>query len=211
MRWVSLWLVCFALWVGRIYAARPFATDDAGTVETGGYELEIGNDLWKEEGALGIGFKHGLTDRMDVGVGFGCSYLPKQPEGFSCAELCLKFLLVPDMVAASITGGFGDASYSINGIFTKMFGPMEINVNLGYEATGIDTVQGTPTYAMALIFGLGKSDIGAEFLGDREGLQNWLIGGRYKLLDGFMVDAGLSGGFNRGTENLATFGLHYEF
>jgi hypothetical protein len=51
-----------------LYGARPFATDDAGTVSVAGYELEIGYDFGQDEGILGLSFKHGLTPKMDVGT-----------------------------------------------------------------------------------------------------------------------------------------------
>lgn len=51
--------------------ARPFITDDAGTVTPETFELEVAADYWRQEAAVGLSFKHGITKHMDMGVAFG--------------------------------------------------------------------------------------------------------------------------------------------
>lgn len=202
---------CMILCVTELYGARPFATDDAGTVEQGTHELEFGCDFWSEQTMLGLGFKHGLTERMDLGVGFSYIIEPRENDGFEGAELGVKFALIPDVFSASLTSMFGDAAYTLNGIITHTLGPLEIDGNFGYEATGIRGEEGTIIYALAVIFNAEQFAFGVEGSGDKDGLQSWLMGGRYALHDGFAIDAGISGGFEDDGVNTIVAGIHYEF
>lgn len=202
------------VWVIDSEGARPFATDDAGTVDAAGYELELGYDFGQEEGAFGLGFKHGLTQKMDIGMGFGYTLISEPKNRFTCSKLCLKYAIIPDLFSASITNELGTPGYDINTILTRTFGVVEIGGNLGYSVTG-DTTAGAMFYALAVIVGLDrlaweKIDFGIEASGDKHRLQNWLVGGRYKLREGFNLDIGVSSGFKR-DNIIITAGLHYEF
>jgi len=187
-----------------IFAARPFGTDDAGTVEPNAYELEVGYDLWEETGVTGLGFKHGITERMDIGVGFGFNFVSEPKNSYLPAELCLKYALVPDMIAVSFTTEIGFSSYTLNSVLTRYFGPVEFDANLGY-VTGDSSI----IYAGALIYGLSNLTFGVEMLGDKE-TQNWLTGARYAIKEELMIDAGFTSDFEF-EEKTATFGVHYEF
>jgi hypothetical protein len=191
-------MVCIA------FGARPFGTDDAGTVSPAGYELELGYDLWSEIGSLGIGFKHGLTEKMDIGIGFGFNLLTEPKNSFTPSELCLKYALLPDFLATSFTAEIGGSSYALNGILTRCFGPVEFDANLGY-VTGDSSI----TYAGAIIYSIGNFALGGEVLGDKE-TKSFLVGGRYTIKEGLMVDAGFTGDFHVQQKN-ATCGIHYEF
>ena len=204
---ITITVLCFS----GLHGARPFTTDDAGTVETGVHELEVGCHFWSEDVSFALGFKHGLTERMDLGVGFGYVMSPEENAGFVPAELGVKFALIPDVFSASLAGSFGDAVYAINGIVTQSFGALEIDGNFGYEATGTTDEVGTVIYALALILNAGQYAVGVEGGGDKDGLQAWLVGGRYASFKGFAVDAGISGGFEEDADMTATLGLHYEF
>ena len=204
-------VVCFIVCVTELYGARPFATDDAGTVEQGVHELEFGCDFWSEDAVIGLGFKHGLTERMDLGVGFAYIIEPDEENGFEGAELGVKFALIPNLFSASLTSTFGDAAYTLNGIVTRNLGPLEIDGNLGYEATGISGEEGTIIYALAVIFNAEQFAFGVEGAGDKDGLRSWLMGGRYAILEGFAVDAGISGEFEDDAVSTLVAGIHYEF
>ena len=179
-------------------------------VEQGKYELEMGYDFGEDEGMLGLGFKHGLTQKMDIGVGFGYTVVSVSENRLTPAELCLKCALIPDLLAISVTNELGSSGYDINGILTKVFEPIELDANLGYSATG-DTTAGAMFYALAVIAGFGNIDFGAETSGDKDGLRNWLVGGRYKLRKGLNLDIGIFGGFKADNAIITTAGLHYEF
>ena len=197
--------------VSALYGARPFATDDAGTVQSGMHELESGIAFLSENAAFELGFKHGLTERMDIGLALGYVIKPEDSNGFQTAELGVKFALVPDVLAASLAGSFGDASYLLNGIVTKHFGVLEIDGNLGYEATGVPGEEGSVVYGLSLIMTIDRFAFGAEGQGDEDGVQSWLAGGRYAILEGFFADGGITGGFDEDSDITATVGLHYEF
>ncbi len=199
------------LCLGFGYGARPFATDDAGIVTQGMHELEAGIDFWSEEASLGLGFKHGLTDRMDIGVGLGRTLAPEEAVEFENAELGMKFSIIPDFVAFSVSGSFGHEEYFLNGIITRCFGPVEFDANLGYETDFTGDEEGTVIYSLAAIFGGGSYAFGAEASGDKDGLGYWLVGGRYSFIEGFAVDAGIAGGFEDDAATTATAGIHYEF
>jgi hypothetical protein len=79
-------------------------TDDAGTVAPETFELETGVDFWKDAATGCIGLKHGVTNRMDLGFGFGYSPQPEDERGFSGAELGLKFAIVPELLAVTAAG-----------------------------------------------------------------------------------------------------------
>jgi hypothetical protein len=210
--WYMLMFGLIIMWAYNSEAARPFATDDAGTVPAGGYELEAGYDWGEEEGVFGVGFKHGLTEKMDIGVGFGYRIETEPENSFTPAELSLKFALIPDLLAVSFAHEFGDDSaYTLNSSMTKIFGPVEVSANLGYEATG-DEEDGLTIYALSLILASGENfDIGAELLGDEDDLQNLLIGARYHIKEGFSIDAGFSKGIGDDIDDMVTAGFHYEF
>jgi len=189
----------------NLYGARPFATDDAGTVPPAGYELEVGYDFWKDEGTFGIGFKHGLTEKMDIGIGFGYNLITEPKRCFSGSELCLKYSFIPDMVAASFVTGFNGSEYSLNGILTRGFGAIEADANLGYS-----TADSSITFGLAFIYGVKRLDFGLEFFGNKNGLQNWLAGSRYRIVEDFAVDLGFFSDFEF-ESNSVTIGLHCEF
>ena len=171
----------------------------------------MGGDLWEDYAVLGLGFKHGLTDRMDVGVGFGYTFLPEDTTGLGGAEVCLKFALVPDLFAASFTGSLGDMPYALNAIITRNVGPAEVDFNVGYEATGMEGFDGLVTYALAIIYSTGSLALGAEAAGDEEDIQSWLAGISYTITPGFAIDGGITGGFQEESDLSATAGIHYEF
>lgn len=196
-------MVCLA---ANLYGARPFVTDDAGTVPSAGYELEVGYDFWEDEGTFGIGFKHGLTEKMDIGIGFGYNVITEPQRDFGGAELCLKYSFVPDMIAASFTTEFNASEYALNGIFTRGLGGLEFDVNFGYS-----TADSSITFGLACIYVIEKFGFGVESSGNKDGLENWLGGMRYDIMEGFAVDLGISGGFEENNGNVITIGLHYEF
>jgi hypothetical protein len=202
---------CLMLCFSGLYAARPFATDDAGTVTQGMHELEVGIDFWSEEASLGLSFKHGLTDRMDIGVGIGRTLAPEEAAEFEKAELGMKFSIIPDFIAFSANGSFGHEEYFLNGIITRNVGPVEIDANLGYETDFTGDEEGTVIYSAAAIFSGNSYAFGAEISGDKDGFGYWLIGGRYFFIEGFAVDAGVAGGFEDDPMTTATAGIHYEF
>jgi hypothetical protein len=196
--------VMIAMTAGFAAAARPFRSDDAGTVPAAGYELEAGYDLGEELGAVGVGFKHGLTEKMDIGVGFGFNIVTEPKNSFTGSGLSLKYALVPGFLAASFATEIGGSAYVLNGILTRCFGAAEIDGNFGY-ATGDSSV----TYALAAVYSAGALAFGTEISGDRE-TESWLAGLRYAVRDGLAVDAGFTSDFDLDAKALSV-GFHWEF
>jgi len=213
MRTSAIIRMCLSavLAAGGLFAARPFTTDDAGTVIPSGFELELGTDVWQADAVLGLSFKHGLTNRMDVGVGFGYTMLPADAGGFENAEVAFKFAIIPDLFSASFVTILGDLNYVLNGIVTHMFGTFKIDMNLGYETTGMEGIEGTFMYGLALIYDIDRFAVGAEIAGDQEDVQSWLTGVCYTVFPGFALDSGITGSFQEERDLFVTVGIHYEF
>lgn len=188
----------------NLTAARPFITDDAGTVSAGGYEFETGYEFWKNFGIINFGLKHGLTEKMDIGIGFGYNIFTETERGFQPSEFCLKFNFLQDILSASFSTEFNSLDYNLNVIFTKSLRPVEMNANVGW-ATSSSSV----TFAVSTIYNLSSINFGSEVFGDKEST-NWLFGLRYKIKDGLIFDIGFMSDFKL-EEKISTIGLHYEF
>jgi hypothetical protein len=195
---------------GRIHAARPFATDDAGTVARGTFELEAAEDYWHNAAAAGLCFKHGLTDRMDLGVTFGHCHLPDHECGASEAELGLKYALVPDLFSATFSGVFGDPAYGVNFIVSKPFGLFTLHGNLGGALTGASE-NAFLTYGIAGVFDISRFSAGVETGGSHEALDFWQVGVIFSITEWMALDAGLRGDFERDPAFMATTGLWFAF
>lgn len=202
---VGLWL-----FVGLVtlFAARPFRVDDAGIVAAGGYELEGGIDYQDGEGLLSLGLTHGLTGKMAIGIGFGYAALIQEAitNRFQPAELCLKYSFLPDLFAASMTYGFEDNAYALNGILSRSWNNLSFNANIGAEVS-----PSTITYGLSLIYEVpSRLSLGMETTGDKNGFNAWLLGLDYALWDWLAMDAGFASDYDF-EEKTVTFGFHTEF
>lgn len=199
--------LCF---VSSAMAARPFATDDAGTVAQSTFELETGSDFWKDAAAFGCGLKHGITDRMDIGIGFGYVPLSSDERGFENIELALKFGLIPELLTFSSCGSFGNNTYSINAIVSKAIGVLGFDANCGIEANaGIDECD--LMYGFCCHCGMDHWVAGAEICGTHEQLSLWQCGCSFGLLDWVTLDAGINGDFEKDMTLTVTAGLTFAF
>jgi hypothetical protein len=196
--------------ISKVMAARPFVTDDAGTVSQSTFELETGCDFWKDATTLGACLKHGITERMDIGIGFGYAPLPDDERGFDGAELGLKFGLIPDLFSLSASGCFGNNTYGINAIVSKAFGFLSFDANLGIEATAA-TNDGDLTYGLCCHYDFERCVVGAEICGTHEELSLWQLGSSFGLFDWVTIDAGINGDFEKDVTLSATAGLTFSF
>jgi hypothetical protein len=199
------------LMVHTVNAARPFVTSDAEPVQPPLYEIEMGSYFWSDDASLVLEFKHGLTDRMDMGIVLCYIIEPEQEERFGTAEMGFKFGLIPGFLAFGISSEYGMTAYKVKGIVTKYIGPFKCNGNIGYKATGIDTEAGMFYYSVGAAYKQPMYQAGGDIQGDTDGLYKWLIGGNYRLTDAIRIDAGISGGFDEDDDNLATIGITYEY
>lgn len=191
-------------------AARPFAVDDAGTVEKEGFEVEVASNYWGDAFDGGIGLKHGLTDRMDIGIGFGYTALPEIDAQHSPLEIGLKYAIVPDLLSASLSGSFGDPGYAVNLIASKPFGIASLHLNLGLE-TQSSVDERAVTYGLNTSFETGRITSGFEIAGADDSVNWWQVGAQVSVLEWLAVDIGLGGDFEKEMSMTATSGVWMEF
>ncbi|MDQ7797760.1 MAG: hypothetical protein RDU76_02295 [Candidatus Edwardsbacteria bacterium] len=197
---LGIMLVWFAGWA---QAARPLDTDDAGTVERGKTEAEMSFDhcQYRPEGTgqtPGIAIKHGLTDRLDLGLGF--SHSTDQDAdgntvgwGMSPLEVGFKMTLMKEhqtLPDISLSAGFetGSAGYGLNLIFSREYGDLGLHYNLGYNSSGEALVRGSIGTSLAAEYSFAEkyricAELGGEMLDDRTGVigNSGLIGGSIRL------------------------------
>lgn len=206
-------------------AARPLTTDDAGTVEGGAFELEIGYDFSRDEDhtqnqSLGISIKHGLIHRLDLCIALPYHIQPE--EEFGDAQVGIKYLLSEEtgnLPAFSLTlacesGGQGCA---LTGIASREIGDLVLHVNLGYMASGLKGEDGVAVCAGAIEYVLSKSvTLVGELVGEVDADENALealVGGNYRISEQVVLDLAVGKGFNTvsAKEGKATLGLTYGF
>jgi hypothetical protein len=194
-----LFLVAVAVAICPVWAARPLATDDAGTVEKGKYETELSFDHCQNrpDGTCqspGIQLKHGLTDRMDIGFAVGHD-TDKDADGNTVAwgmsplavgikaALLKEHKTLPDL---SISVGFesGASEWSVNGIASKDIACVVVHFNLGYESAGAPLVRGEYTMGLAAEYTVLKkvrvcAELNSELLDDGKHVigNSGLVGG----------------------------------
>ena len=202
--------ICLLLLTTAAFAFRPFITDDAGTVIPSTFELEVSADYWHDKAAFGLGLKHGITERMDIGVAFGRCMLPEDKSGYDPAELSLKFNFIADRLSASFSGSFGDLCYSALLIYSQPIASFSLHANLGYSAVGaLD--DGLLTYALALIAGIGRFSFGPEFGGTHQSVDWWQVGTQVTLTEWLAADIAVGGDFNTDVDFNAATGLFFAF
>lgn len=200
MRWITVVSILSL----NLYGAFPFNTDDAPTVETGNHELEVDYGFSEaDKGIINLGFVHGLTGKMDLGIGLG--YLIGSDSVFLTPEFSVKYNLLSDFFSVSLSNRFSESAYSINGIITRNFGDFEFDGNFGYSVS-----DSTVTYGIASIFDIEKFHVGVEILGNKDGLENWLIGGSCWVFESLALSLGVSNEIGSETFE-GKIGIHYEF
>lgn len=111
-------LVIICACFGGAFAAYPLATDDAGTVKQNSFELESGYDNSKDHENLtsqasAFSFKHGVTERLDVGIAVPYQIKPSRDERMGAASMAFKFSLVKDVVAMTFSNELGEKPTSL--------------------------------------------------------------------------------------------------
>lgn len=192
------------------FAARPLATDDAGTVDRGAFETEVGYDYaeYQDEQtqSIGVFLKHGLTEKFDFCVGVPYEIEPEDALG--SAGLGVKFAFFQEeenspAVSLTFSYGIGASEYTLNGILTKEIWQLVIHLNLGHVATGDLTEKGVTTYSGAIEFPLGESLVlVGEIVGEADAYSDTddpiegLFGGNWGIRESLTFDLGIGFGFN---------------
>jgi hypothetical protein len=192
------------------YAARPYHTDDPGTTEKGKFELEVSDDYWSNASNLGLVFKHGFTDRMELDLPLNYTLLPNDERAAAPVQAYMKFALIPDLFAATLTASLAEPDYAVNLICGKKIGSFTTNANLGASIIG-NTNDVDMTYALSETYDIGKFQGGAELGGTQEGFNWWQIGARFFFTEWCSIDAGFGGDFAKKMTNNVTTGLWFAF
>jgi len=230
---ISLFVIFFI--PSLIYAARPLSVDDAGTVDLGTYETEVGIGYLRDkekngETEISLAIKHGLTERMDLGV-----FLPHvitNPKGESGergmgdAELVAKFNLAREgdrIPGFSVTLGIimdtgeenkgigsGEINYVFNSILSKELQFIILHGNLGYTAKGK-----TASLGIALEYPVDERlNLVAELTGENKSDSpiEALIGASFSARESLTLDFGIGTGLNDFSSRLnLTGGLTLSF
>lgn len=182
--------VCALLTHQMAYAARPFDTDDAGTVAPGTFEAEIGSQSWQRNLALCTSLKHGLTERMDLTLSTGYTEYPESNRVFDNAQISAKFSLIPNLFSASVTTEVGTSEYTVRAILSKSFDNFHVNMNLGGDFTGNER-DANLEWKFAPSQSIDRFVVGAELLGNQHEAQCWKAGGQYMINERFAADLGI--------------------
>ena len=192
------------------FAARPYHTDDPGTTELGKFELEVAADYWQNSVSPGLVFKHGITDKMELDIPIGYTFLPSDERAVTPFLLYAKFALIPDLFAVTFTSAFADNAYAVNGIIGKAFGNFNTNLNLGGSMVG-NTNDADLTYGVSETYTIGKIETGAEIGGTQEGFDWWQLGAKFFFKEWCSIDAGIGGDFEKKMNMNVTTGLVFAF
>jgi len=207
-----------------VFGGRPLSTDDAGVVDRGSYEVELGYDFLNdntdaESRSMELSIKHGITEKFDLGIGIPYDIEPDN--GIDNVELAMKFALFN---LKSSAGSFvlnyepGTSEYTAVGILTMETGPVVLHINLGYTVLDSDEEEGLVSYAVAVESPVNdKITLVAEVTGEledgaSESPVEALLGLSFRAFDAMAFDFGIGGGLNeRSSEIRFTLGLTYGF
>ena len=180
-----------------MFGARPLATDDAGTVEEGNFELEIGYDFGVVDAAdqsLGASLKAGLTSVLDFG--FSVPYdiggdMGEVELGTKFAVFGGKGFIPAFAVSFAYTPGTFD--YALCFIATEELDPCAFHLNLGFvRSREGQEVLISPVYAGACEFSLlAQLAIVGEVVGEGDDL-DVLVGARCQPLEWVAIDGGIA-------------------
>lgn len=186
-----------------LLAARPLATDDAGTVEAGKFEAELAYEhtQCRPDGlgqAPGFQLKHGLTPRMDIGAAFGHE-TGKDADGNTVswgttpiavglkASILKEHKSLPD-ISGSVGFETGSSGWCLNAIASRQISGLGLHLNIGYNGAGQAMVRGFYGFGLAAEYTLFQkirlcAELNSELLDDgHEVLGNsGLVGGSIDL------------------------------
>jgi hypothetical protein len=208
-----------------VFAARPLSTDDAGVVDRGSYEVELGYDFLNDDAdvesrSMGLSIKHGLTERFDFGIGI--PYRIEPDDGLSNIEFAMKLALFS---LKSLAGSFvlnyapGESEYRVVGILSAEAGPVVTHINLGCTTVpDSEEENGLTAYAVAVEWPVsGKITLVSEVTGelgsgDGEDPVEAILGVSFMAFDAASFDFGIGGGLNEESPEIKfTLGLTYGF
>ena len=185
--------VCLIAFPVLAFAARPLATDDAGTVERGSVEVEYGVEYIKgsdHETAMSLALTTGVLSCLDFGVEVPYLFIDAKEgsdsDGFSDISISTKCNLIKDEDVFPDTAlkfsykthsgnddrnlGTGKPEYSLNGIFSKAWEQLSAHLNIGYafrEDFEDEDNEDALTYNLAFEYALSdRTNLMAEVVGE---------------------------------------------
>lgn len=202
----SLLFFTFTLW-----GARPYTTDDYGTVDRGTVEVEIGNNITPgaKEYSTYLNIKHGITDRMEIDLTFDYDY-----PGISPLNLFYKLKIIDRTIwhfTVSISHNIGDETFDLNSIFSYESDKFLVNLNLG----NIDRFNSL-TFGLSPIFDVNEKfsigiDINSAVVSKEFESANIMFGIVLSPISGFAVDAGVAKDIMNDSSINFTFGMTIDF
>lgn len=210
---VSLFII--SLVISNLFSAIPLATDDIYTVKADAYELEITYENFKEINAkrnfLTFTLKGGLTKRIDLGVATLYQIHPYIEERFKEVFLGFKFNLLEEILSISINNRLGSSSCFLNLILSRNFKALKFHLNLGYNSPEEDNISSGEMFcSSAFEFEYKRFCFLGEIISNGSSLQNYLLGIRFKFLEGHFITFGFENSFKL-ENNRFILGLHSEF
>jgi len=165
-----------ALLVGSGWAAHPFVTDDAGTVAKGNSEIEFGSQLTAGLTDFGYGLAHGLTDNLDLAIGSGQCFAPKEEQEVHPVTLGLKLAVMPGTLSLTVAAPLAEREHALTAVYSHSFNNrFAVHANLGYTAEdALSTVK--MVYALSGQWSWNSLEAGLELAGGEAGI-NWLQAG----------------------------------
>jgi hypothetical protein len=185
----------FFIYSSLSFAARPLATDDAGVVDKGHFEVESGLEYANQqdkEVALSLVIKRGVFDNLDLGIEIPYKFIDfgqgGKTDGFDDIKIISKYNFLEErdaFPAMSVSFslktdcgnddkslGTGEKEYTINTILSKSLDKVAMHFNLGYTIK--DNLPGQNlrdvlTYGLAAEYPLNdKLNLVAEITGENE-------------------------------------------
>jgi hypothetical protein len=177
----------------NVYAARPFSTDDADTVDLGAVEIEYGYEYVdgdEKENNHALVFTAGILDNLDLALEVPYQFINRADDdgqtkskssGFSDIILITKLSIIRDQGTFPDTAlsfayktesgndekslGTGRPEYIITGIFSKEWESLALHANLGYSLK--KEFEDTFNYNFLIEYPLNeKITLGGEIFGD---------------------------------------------
>lgn len=184
-------------------AARPFATEDAGTAGLGVTEVEAALDMTHESACSGYSLVHGINARLDLGLGLCLDHRDGQA-AYDGAEAVFKLSLVPEHLALAGSVALKAPSRSLSLGFTHAWNSVQVDLSAG----SFMHLGGRPHghYAAALSAPIGPLTLGLELRGVQDEAAGWLAGGAVPM-GALMLDLGVGGSFHRGRDLTVAGGL----
>lgn len=236
---IIYFLVLMLIVASPAFAARPLACDDCGTVDVGKFEIELSYNNEQPRGgpitipSLGLQIKRGILPNFDFGIEF--PYSLTSPSGAKDTILHSKLNIFSRNDDEGLTGridiklanadaasglGTGYPDYSLFALYSKKIAAFNTHYNIGYTLVGVAAGSASADYYSYSIaaeypsFG-EKGDMVFELVGNSSQNPhplNLQVGGRFGIMEGLKLDAGLNFGLNENAyQNLITAGMTVGF